>query len=84
MPPYNRFERATIQAIQQAAAEAADGAASFAWDELAEKASALSGEKMPAGLARAYTMQLHRRGIIGIEYADNRQATGVTVRRGLS
>lgn len=84
MPPYNRWERAILQAIQQAIADAADGAASFTWDELAARASALCGEMMPAGLARAYAMQLHRRGIIGIEYADNRQATGVTLRRGLS
>ncbi|HON43698.1 MAG TPA: hypothetical protein PLM74_11320 [Bacillota bacterium] len=39
MPPYNRFERAALQAIQQAVDEAADGVASFTWDELAGKAS---------------------------------------------
>ena len=83
MPPYNRFERATIQAIQQAVDEAADGVASFTWDELAGKASVMSGERMPADLARAYTMQLHRKGIIGIEYADEGRAEGVTTRRGV-
>jgi len=31
VPPYNRFERAALQAIQQAVADAADGAASFTW-----------------------------------------------------
>jgi hypothetical protein len=83
VPPYNRFERATIQAIQQAVAEVADGAASFTWDELAGKASVMSGERMPADLARAYAMQLHRKGIIGIEYADEGRAEGVTMRRGV-
>ena len=83
MPPYNRFERATIQAIQQAVAEVADGVASFTWDELAGKASAISGERMPADLARAYAMQLHRKGIIGIEYANEDRAEGVTMRRGV-
>jgi len=83
VPPYNRWERAILQAIQQAAAEAADGAASFTWDELAEKASAVSGECMPPALARAYAMQLHRKGIIGIEYANEDRAEGVTMRRGV-
>lgn len=83
MPPYNRFERATIQAIQQAVAEVADGAASFTWDELAEKAFAVSGECMPTGLVHWCVLELRRRGIIGIEYADNVQATGVTLRRRL-
>lgn len=81
MPPYNRWERAALQAIQRAVAEAADGAASFTWDELAETAFVMSGERMPADLARAYTMQLHRKGIIGIEYADEDRAEGVTMRR---
>ena len=80
MPPYNRWERAALQAIQQAVAEAADGAASFTWDELAEKASAISGEHITVDLARAYTMQLHRKGIIGIEYADEDRAEGAAVR----
>lgn len=83
MPPYNRYERATIQAIQQAVDEAADGVASFTWDELAGKASVMSGERMPADLARAYAMQLHRKGIIGIEYANEDRAEGVTMRRGV-
>ncbi len=83
MPPYNRWERAILQAIQQAIADATDGVASFTWDELAGKASAISGENMPPALVRAYTMQLHRKGIIGIEYADEGRAEGVTVRRGV-
>lgn len=83
MPPYNRFERVALQAIQQAVADAADGAASFTWDELAEKAFAVSGENMPPALARASTMGLHRKGIIGIEYADEGRAEGVTMRRGV-
>jgi len=83
VPPYNRYERATIQAIQQAVDEAADGVASFTWDELAGKASVMSGERMPADLARAYAMQLHRKGIIGIEYANEDRAEGVTMRRGV-
>lgn len=83
MPPYNRFERVALQAIQQAIADATDGVASFTWDELAGKASAISGERMPADLARAYAMQLHRKGIIGIEYADGDRAEGVTTRRGV-
>ena len=82
MPPYNRYERATIQAIQQAVDEAADGVASFTWDELAGKASAIGGEDMPAALARAYAMQIHRKGIIRIEYADEGRAEKVTVKRG--
>ena len=84
MPPYNRWERATIQAIQQAVDEAADGAASFTWSELAARASALRGQHMPTGLVHGCVLELRRRGIIGIEYADNVQATGVTLRRGLS
>ena len=83
MPPYNRWERAILQAIQQAIAGATDGVASFTWDELAGKASVMSGERMPADLARAYAMQLHRKGIIGIEYADEGRAEGVTMRRGV-
>lgn len=83
MPPYNRWERATLQAIQQAVDEVADGAASFTWGELAAKASVMSGERMPADLARAYAMQLHRKGIIGIEYANEDRAEGVTMRRGV-
>ena len=83
MPPYNRWERAILQAIQQAIADATDGVASFTWDELAGKASAISGERMPADLARAYAMQLHRKGIIGIEYANEDRAEGVTMRRGV-
>jgi len=80
VPPYNRFERVALQAIQQAVADAADGAASFTWDELAEEASAIGCEDMPTALARAYTIQLHRKGIIGIEYADEDRAEGVTIR----
>jgi hypothetical protein len=83
VPPYNRWERAILQAIQQAIADATDGVASFTWDELAGKASVMSGERMPADLARAYAMQLHRKGIIGIEYADEGRAEGVTMRRGV-
>ncbi len=83
MPPRNRWERAILQAIQQAVADAADGAASFTWDELAGKASVMGGANMPPALARAYAMQLHRKGIIGIEYANEDRAEGVTMRRGV-
>jgi len=83
VPPRNRWERAILQAIQQAVADAADGAASFTWDELAGKASVMGGANMPPALARAYAMQLHRKGIIGIEYANEDRAEGVTMRRGV-
>ena len=82
MPPYNRFERATIQAIQQAVAEVADGAASFTWGELAAKTSAVSSAYMSTHLVRASTIDLHRKGIIGIDYADEGRAGKVTVKRG--
>jgi hypothetical protein len=82
VPPYNRFERAALQAIQQAVADAADGAASFTWDELAEKALAMSGECMSIHSVRASTIGLHRKGIIGIDYADEGRAGKVTVKRG--
>ena len=80
MPPYNRWERATLQAIQQAVDEVADGAASFTWGELPAKTSAVSSAYMSTHLVRASTIDLHRKGIIGIEYADEDRAEGVTIR----
>jgi hypothetical protein len=41
----------------------------------------MGGEYMPADATRACAIDLHRKGIVGIEYADTEQATGVTARR---
>ena len=80
---HNQGMLATLQAIQHMACDATNGAVSFTWADLAETASTLSGQHVSADLAYWYVLDLHRNSRIRIEYADERRAAGVTVKRRL-